>query len=177
MAHRVNAPSSPLLAALALPAVALVATLPGCGAEVPKDGGLYAMEIAGKPFTLKVACSDATRQRGLGGVTAIADDGGMLFIFPGSAMRRFWMKDCVVDMDIVFLDPLGFVTAVHTMTAEPLRRADESEAAYEARLRGYSSVAPAQFAIELRKGRAAELGLKPAQRIPLDTRTLRAVAQ
>lgn len=177
MAYRASVHSFPLMAVLALPSVALVATLPGCGAELPKDGGMYAMEIAGKPFTLKVSCSDATRQRGLGGVTSIADDGGMIFIFPSSALRRFWMKDCVVDMDIVFLDPLGFITAVHTMSAEPLKGPDETEAAYEARLRGYSSVAPAQFAIELRKGRAAELGLKPAQRIPLDAKTLRAVAQ
>lgn len=160
-----------------LPVAALVATMHGCNTDVPKDGDLYAMEIAGQPFKLKVSCSDATRTRGLGGVTTIAEDGGMIFIFPDSQVRRFWMKDCVVDMDIVFLDPLGIITAIHTMTVEPPRGESEPLPSYEQRLKGYSSIQPAQFAIELRKGRAAELGLKQFQKLPFDTKSLRTIAK
>lgn len=175
--HLNSRTTSPLAIALSIPVAAMVCVLPGCGTELPKDGGTYTLDIAGKPFTLKVSCSDATRTRGLGGVATIADDGGMLFIFPRAEVRRFWMKDCIVDMDIVYLDPMGFITAIHTMTTEPLRQQGESDFAYENRLRRYSSVSPAQFVIELRKGRAAELGLKPQQRITLDSKTLRSVAQ
>lgn len=169
--------SNSLALALGAPVVAMVCVLPGCGTELPKDGGTYAIEIAGKPFNLKVSSSDATRTRGLGGVATIAEDGGMIFIFPDSKLRRFWMKDCIVDMDIVYLDPRGFITAIHTMTKEPLRAEGETEAAYEARLPGYTSIAPAQFAIELRKGRAAELGLKTQQKIAFDAPALRSTAQ
>jgi hypothetical protein len=42
---------------------------------------------------------------------------------------------------------------------------------------GYESLSPAQFAIELRKGRAAELGIKTRQKLPLDIPALRAVAK
>ena len=139
-----------------------------------QDGGIWSTTIAGKPFGLKVSASNPTRMRGLGGVTDIPADGGMVFVFPGAEMRGFWMVDCLVDMDIVYLDPLGYVTAIHTMRKEPPQRDGEPRAAYEARLPRYSSVLPAQYAIELRAGRAAELGLRTSQKVPLDTEALKA---
>tara|TARA_R110002012_G_scaffold247073_1_gene422759 strand:- start:363 stop:698 length:336 start_codon:yes stop_codon:yes gene_type:complete len=30
-------------------------------------------------------------------------DGGMLFIFPEVAERSFWMKDCLISLDIIFI--------------------------------------------------------------------------
>jgi uncharacterized membrane protein (UPF0127 family) len=84
------------------------------------------------------------------------------------------MKDCVIDMDIVYLDPLGYVTAMHTMTKQPPKGADESQIAYEQRLVRYSSVSPAQYVIELRAGRAKELGIKTSQKIALDAPALKA---
>jgi len=30
-------------------------------------------------------------------------EGGMLFLFPEVAERSFWMKDCLISLDIVFL--------------------------------------------------------------------------
>ena len=30
-------------------------------------------------------------------------DGGMLFLFPGIAERSFWMKDCLIHLDIIFI--------------------------------------------------------------------------
>lgn len=135
------------------------------------------MQIAGKPFALTVSASDPSRLRGLGGVERIPDDGGMIFVFRDVQMRGFWMKDCVTDMDIVYLDHLGYVTAVHTMRKELPRGADEPIAMYEARLPRYTSVLPAQFAIELRAGRAKELGIATQAKLELDLEALRAAAQ
>jgi uncharacterized membrane protein (UPF0127 family) len=154
----------------ALPAVACIA----CEPAGLKDGGTWKATIAGQQFSLTVSSSDATRTRGLGGVADIAVDGGMVFVFPNSEMRGFWMKDCVTDMDIVYLDPMGYVTAIHTMRKEPPRREGESQFAYEARLPRYSSVSPAQYAIELRAGRAAELKLATSQKIAIDAKALKA---
>lgn len=166
---------NPLALLLALPVATCAVT--ACNEQTLRDGGTYAMKIADQPFTLQISCSDPTRARGLGGVTRIPDDGGMLFIFPDAKVRQFYMKDCLVDMDIMFLDPLGYVTATYTMTAEPLQQAGESETAYINRLRRYQSLTPAQYAIELRKGRLAELGIKTRQKIPLDTAALRVIAK
>lgn len=162
---------APRFLTAALPVAILCAA---CDPAGTKDGGTWATTIGGKPFALTVSASDATRTRGLSGVASIADDGGMVFVFPDAQMRGFWMVDCIVDMDIVYLDPLGYVTAIHTMRKEAPQRQGESRGAYEARLPRYSSVLPAQYAIELRAGRAAELGLRTSQKVTLDTAALKA---
>jgi hypothetical protein len=133
--------------------------------------------IAGKTYTLELAKDESARSKGMGGRTTLAADAGMLFVFPDSQRRTFWMRDCTLDLDIIFLDPLGFVTAVHHMPAEPPRRADESESAYLARLKSYSSVSPARYAIELRGGDAAKLGVKPNQKIDAEWRRIKTLAQ
>lgn len=155
-------------------AIATAVACAACDSSALKDGGTWDTTIAGAPFHLTVSSSDPTRQRGLGAVADIPKDGGMVFVFPDSAMRGFWMKDCITDMDIIYLDPMGFVTAIHTMNKQPLRGADESQTTYEARLKRYSSVTPAQYAIELRAGRANELKIKTSQKLPIDAAALKA---
>ena len=39
-------------------------------------------------------------------------DGGMLFIFPEVEERSFWMKDCIIPLDIIFIVN-NKVTKVH----------------------------------------------------------------
>jgi len=132
--------------------------------------------IAGEKFQLEVAQDEATRTNGLMGRTEIASDGGMLFIFPTSQLRSFWMGNCLVDMDIMFLDPYGRVTAIHTMKTEDPQREDESEVAYQDRMPGYSSVYATQFAIELRAGSIERLGVDVDDKIELDLARLKAMA-
>lgn len=101
----------------------------------------------------------------------------MLFVFPRPGQQRFWMAYCLVDIDLIFLDAHGRVTAAHRMKVEPARREDESEIAYQTRLRGYPSVYPAQFAIELASGSIDRLGIRVEQKIELDVERLKALAR
>ncbi|MCH2146121.1 MAG: DUF192 domain-containing protein [Phycisphaerales bacterium] len=139
----------------------------GCGCET---GPTEPITIAGQPFVLEVVSTDEAIQRGLGGREHLGDDEGMLFVFPDPQPRRFWMKNCLIDIDIMFLDGLGRITAIHTMPAEPLKGENESQEAYETRLKRYTSQFGAQFAIELRSGRIDELGLTTGNKvdIPID---------
>ena len=132
--------------------------------------------IAGELFHLDVASDDSTRVKGLMGRTEIAPDGGMLFIFPTSQVRQFWMWNCLVDIDVMFLDPNGRVTAIHTMKVEDPRKENESESAYSDRLADYPSVYAAQFAIELRAGSIERLGVTVDDKIELDLARLKAMA-
>ncbi len=132
--------------------------------------------IAGELFHLEVASDDSTRTKGLMGRTEIASDGGMLFIFPTSQVRSFWMGYCLVDIDVMFLDPYGRVTAIHTMNIEAPREETETEVAYKARLPGYPSVYATQFAIELRAGSIERLGVNVDDKIELDLARLKAMA-
>lgn len=133
--------------------------------------------IAGQTFKLEVAADPPARARGLMGRPEIAEHGGMLFVFPQEGYRSFWMKDCIIDIDIAFLDRRGRIVSVHHMKAEPPKRAVETETQYHARLPGYPSRRPAQFAIELRSGSLDRLKLEPGQVIALDLPKLRKLAR
>lgn len=139
----------------------------------PKSGlPLEKVTIGGKPYDLEVAATDASIQRGLGGRSEIAEDGGMVFVFPFPSNHGFWMRDCLVDIDIAFLDRDGVVVAAYEMKAEPLRRADETEDAYFARLARYPSGPKAHFAVETRAGTNKALGIGVGTRIPVDAARL-----
>lgn len=144
-----------------------------------ESGGLTVekLTVAGETFNVKLALDDASRQRGLGGVTELKADEGMLFVFPDPQQRFFWMKDCVIDIDIAFIDPFGFVTTTHTMVKEAPRATDEPLATYEGRLVRYRSLSPAQFALELAPGTFKRLGIKRGSKIDLDLARLKAAAK
>lgn len=127
----------------------------------------------GTTFQCRLALDDASRAKGLSGVESLGANEGMLFVFPDSAPRGFWMVDCLMDIDIAFIDPFGFVTAVHTMPKEPLQQEGEPRDAYEARLKRYPSVSPAQYALEVPPGALGKLGVKRGTRIEFDRDTLK----
>ena len=160
---------------LPLMIVAITAILlGGCGDTAPaSDGDIERVTIGDRSFNLELAMARESRRRGLGGRESLPDDGGMFFVFPDAQLRRFWMFDCVISIDIAFIDPIGYVTAVHTMPPEELRAENESLLEYEARLPGYSSAYPAQFAIELPPGSFESLGIKAGDRIPIPPERLK----
>jgi hypothetical protein len=132
----------------------------------------YDLHIGGELFVLEVAADDETRSLGLSGRESIATNGGMIFVFPKAKVRTFFMRDCVIPIDIVFLDHVGVITATYRMVPEEPRGDSESDAGYERRLKRYSSQSRSQYAIELRAGTIDRLGLKYGDRLMLDTQRL-----
>jgi uncharacterized membrane protein (UPF0127 family) len=168
-----------LLVLVAAAAVVLaIGSITGCR-EMSTGPDLEVVTIEGTDFKLEVSADMPSRTRGLMDRTSIPADGGMLFIFPDAAHRSFWMKDCVVDMDLIFLDPRGRVTATHEMTVQPPQAPGETEAAYEWRVHQAAcrSGFPAQFAIELQAGSIERLGVKVDDKIELDLTRLKAMAR
>jgi len=133
--------------------------------------------IAGEKFRLEVAADEASRRQGLMGRDRMEPGTGMIFIFEAPEVQSFWMGHCVMDIDILFLDARGRITAAHAMKAEAPKRPEESDAQYRARMADYWSNFPAQFAIEIPPGDIARLGLKVEQKIELDVKRLAALAQ
>lgn len=164
------------LVALAL-AVWTLLHFTGCQTTPDAPPNHETVEIDGHTFHLELAADEDSRLRGLGGRTELAEDAGMLFVFPDAAVREFVMRDCLIDIDIIFLDAAGRITRMHAMTVEPPRRPDESLWDYESRLRRYSSGSRAQFAIELRGGWLEQLDLDVQDRIELDVERLKRRAQ
>ena len=75
---------------------------------------------AGVSFILRVDLADtsARRARGLMFRPTLADDEGMLFLFPRSTTGEFWMRDTLVPLSIAFIDDEGRIDEIQDM--EPL---------------------------------------------------------
>lgn len=153
--------------------LALPAALALRGCDEQTGGDVQAVKIGGKPFFLEIVDDDQERMRGLGGREHIENDGGMLFVFPAPHKTHFVMRDCPIDIDILFLDPTGRVVAMHQMKREDPRREGEGQPGdmtnekYEDRLVKYPSRFDAQFAIELKGGTLPTLKVKEGDKIDL----------
>jgi len=64
---------------------------------------------SGHEFALEVAADDLARQRGYMGREKIGPREGMIFVFNDNSQHSFWMKDCKVALDMVWLDLDGRV--------------------------------------------------------------------
>lgn len=124
------------------------------GCESSPDGlAVVGMKIGNAHFTLEVANTDASMERGLMKRDAMGDDHGMIFVFPDEQEREFWMKNTRFPLDIIFLSAAGKVVSIKHMAAY-----DESRT---------SSDLPAQYAIELNLGRAAAAAVAVGDQIDL----------
>ncbi|MDP7069990.1 MAG: DUF192 domain-containing protein [Phycisphaerales bacterium] len=135
------------------------------------------VRIGARDWLLEVAAGPEATQRGLMDRSTIPDGTGMLFIFERPTMHRFWMANCSVDIDLIFIDGQGRVAAMHRMKTEPPQGATESLTAYHERLPLYSSRIPVQYAIELPAGAIDELGIRAGDRLALDLQRLKSMAR
>lgn len=133
--------------------------------------------IKGELFVLEVAATDEARTHGLMGRREIAPERGMLFVFLREEEQTFWMAHTLAELDIVFLDAAGRVTAFHTMRPEAPQRKTEPEWHYHQRLKRYSSKTPARFAIEFKAGTLSLLKLDLGEALPLDVKRLAEMAR
>ncbi|MDQ2100194.1 MAG: DUF192 domain-containing protein [Tychonema bourrellyi B0820] len=114
-------------------------------------------QIADRPIELEVAKTPEQQAMGLMYRTSLPDNRGMLFEFKPARWVNFWMKNCQISLDMIFLRD-GVVTAIQAgappCTADPCPT--------------YGPDTIVDQVIELRSGRAAELGVKVGDRIAID---------
>ena len=143
----------------------------------PDPEGIAMVEIAGETFTLDIAADRDSITQGLMGVEKIKEDGGMIFAFARPHMPGFWMKNCLTDIDLLYLDEMGKVVEMHEMKKEPPRADNESLEDYENRLVRYRSDVPIRFAIELKPGSIRRLGITEGDLVEFDLRRLKRLAR
>lgn len=97
-------------------------------------------------FNVEFAITPQERAQGLMGRDKLGPDEGMVFIFPNEALRRFWMKDTKLPLDILFFDKDLTLISVFE-GAEPYS------------LDSISSLIPAQYVLEIPVGAMENLGL------------------
>lgn len=70
-------------------------------------------------FAVAVADDEGERAQGLMNVEKLARSAGMLFVYEREKPVRFWMRNTLIPLDMIFADATGTVQKVHHM-AEPL---------------------------------------------------------
>jgi uncharacterized membrane protein (UPF0127 family) len=99
-------------------------------------------------FKVEVADTDATRERGLMFRRSLAADRGMLFDFKMAQSVAFWMKNTLIPLDMLFVAPDGHIISI-AREAAPLSETP------------IPSGGDILGVVELRGGRAAEIGAEP----------------
>jgi len=114
----------------------------------PKEALVIKSKDKTHTFQVEVADTDALQSRGMMYRDGVADDEGMLFEFAKPKVATIWMKNTGIFLDIIFVRPNGKILKIeHNAKPYTLRLA--------------SSEAPVAAVIELRGGRAKELGIRP----------------
>lgn len=112
------------------------------------------LALRGHPFAVELATTPRQWARGLMDRPTLPADHGMLFVFPTTAPRDFWMKRTQVALDILFFDDqqrlVGQLRDVPPCTGDPCPH--------------YPSPAPARYVLELPAGTAAAIKIQPGDR-------------
>lgn len=113
--------------------------------------------MGGKAIALEVAQTPQQQEIGLMYRTSLADDRGMLFTFNPPRYTRFWMKNVAISLDMIFLEE-GKIQAIFANVPPCSKHPCPT----------YGPTTMINQVIELRGGRADELGLKVGDRIPIE---------
>jgi hypothetical protein len=109
--------------------------------------------------TAPLALDSPARAQGLMYVDHLSADRGMLFVFPDPQPEQFWMKNCLIPLDMVFMDAAG--TVVFVADHVPICTADPCPTY------GPPLTQSVQLVLELGAGEAARHGLRPGVTLDL----------
>ena len=102
-------------------------------------------------FTVQVAATPDQQERGLMFYKSLGPDQGMIFPYEPPQDIAFWMKNTLIPLDIIFIRADGTIARITKAKA-----LDETP---------LPSGEPVGAVLEIRGGRAAELGIKPGDRV------------
>ena len=122
--------------------------------ETPETGPVIIQTSNDGNVRVRAEIADDMNEMAIGLMerTALAEDSGMLFVYPEEREMSFWMKNTLIPLSIAFMDSEGRIVDIQDM--KPL---DDTPP-------HYVSAQPAQYALEVNKGffdeRRVEVGDK-----------------
>lgn len=111
--------------------------------------------LADVELELEIAATPEELAMGLSEREELPPGRGMLFVFAEPHKACFWMKNTLIPLDALFINRLGEIVKIATMTPQTLRR--------------HCSAETVLWVIELRAGWAEEHGLDKGDLIATET--------
>ncbi len=100
------------------------------------------LRIGAQGFTVEVAATPASRERGLSGHARLSPNAGMWFVLPEAEQTGFWMRGMRFPIDLIWVSPEQRVVGAATL---PVCENDPCPITYP--------TAPAAYVLEIRAGR------------------------
>ena len=110
-------------------------------------------------FKIDVADTQLKQAQGLSYRESMAEDRGMLFVFPTEMMQTFWMKDMNFPIDIIWIK--GDTVAGFAESASP----EPGKTLFQ--LTRYSSPEPVDRVLEVAAGTVARAGIKVGDKLTI----------
>jgi len=126
--------------------LALLLTLVPLSAAGPAPEWAVAVFPSGAEFSLEIAATAQQRQMGYMYRENVPAEEGMLFLFDEDDRHGFWMKNCLVSLDLIWLDAQFRVVEIHS-DVPPCVEGEGCPSNQPMR--------PARYVLEVAAGRAA----------------------
>jgi uncharacterized membrane protein (UPF0127 family) len=125
-------------------------TIDACPLELPTT----AVSINGHRLIVELAATPQSRRCGLSNRATLDENHGMLFVYPLSELRTFWMKDTRIPLSIAFLDDAGNIINIEIMSPNQTGKK-------------YYSSKPALYALEVNQGWFRSHGIKTGDQVEM----------
>ncbi len=122
---------------------------------VLKHGTIRVPEAKGAPtLDVEVANTPATEERGLMYRTKLGAEEGMIFVWPHESIRRFWMHNTCVPLDMLFIAEDGTIVGL----LEQVPALNDRERSVNC---------PAAYVLEVNAGWSRRHGVKPGMKLDI----------
>jgi uncharacterized membrane protein (UPF0127 family) len=141
--------------------LALSVLLSACGgSDAAKDvtpktvDDRFPIQVGGRTVQMQIAALPSEQQKGLMYRQSMGADEGMLFVFDHPQPMGFWMRNCVLPLDIGYFDASGELKEIY-----PMYPHDERTVSSHAR--------DLQFALEMNQGWFRLAGVRAGAKLDL----------
>ncbi len=133
----------------------------GCNIGKNNRESIKTIEVGNHRIEIEIADTPQKWETGLSYRDTLAENHGMLFVFPDESRRVFWMRGCNFDIDLAYIEANGTISEIITMEKEPLDTPLDSLKTYPSQSTGI------KFALEMIGGWYQEKGVNVGTRIDL----------
>jgi uncharacterized membrane protein (UPF0127 family) len=123
--------------------------------------GRWLVEVGEGRFSVEVADDAEERRQGLSGRATLADGAGMWFDLWVAREARFWMREMLIPLDMVWVDAGLEVVAVTADVPFPVEGTATSD------LPLYGPDALVRYVLEINAGSARAMGIEPGMQVSI----------